>query len=453
MEFSTKIIKQIIPEAVFSGVAISSKPFTYLNIAVPTGEISKSIDKTRTLYFPVYENSVELQNWYEEDFDRRPYVEMLSIENPDWVFVLDATCKNIPVKRSVIVPNLYEAIEKLYRYVLLKVNPVVVGITGSVGKTTVAAMLESVMAAQLKCLRLYSKRITPLILWASVINFLDPGIRVVIIEMALYEKGHVKWLAENITPDISVILNIRRMHIGSAGRNERELLVEKSEVIKPASIAVLNYDEDLIRMRCMSLKLPEIHWFSIENTVSDLSIRHRNQGLFNVYLKDVYLCNVTLFVATRLSVFQALATLTVIRLLKLDLAAAASAISKFHGRENRLTQKTIEGLKVIFDGETSYPARLFELSSNFYDRSALLIAGLYFGKEDLDSICENMPSVLVNFDLVRIRIDLEMPQKLKDCIASYSKGNIEFTKNLTAGLDNYSVVFYHHGGFFKKCGY
>jgi len=348
MEFSTRLIKQIAPEAVFSGVAISNEPFTYLNCAVPTGELSNRIDTTRTLYFPVHEENVEVLNWYENDFDRRPHLDKLSSANPEWVFVLDDSCKNVSVKSAIIVPDVYELIEKLYRFVLRKVKPIVVGVTGSVGKTTAAAMLESGLGTQLKCLRLYSKRITPLVLWASIINFLDRSIRVVIVEIAIYEKGHVKWFSDNISLDISVILNVRRMHIGSAGADENEILHEKAEIVRKNSIAVLNYDDDLIRSHSIFLEHSRIQWFSIDELQDEFLVTHQGQGVFNVYVKGVYLFDVTLFLATELSVYQALVTFTVARLLNLNLVVVAGGVSKFSGREGRLIQKNIKGLRVFF---------------------------------------------------------------------------------------------------------
>ena len=92
----------------------------------------------------------------------------------------------------------------LARHYLKYINPVVIGITGSVGKTTTKNMLVSILG------RKYPIGFTPKnfnndIGVPKVILHLELGTKYFIAEIAMRQKGQIRQLSEIIHPDIGVI--------------------------------------------------------------------------------------------------------------------------------------------------------------------------------------------------------------------------------------------------------
>jgi UDP-N-acetylmuramyl pentapeptide synthase len=91
--------------------------------------------------------------------------------------------------RCVLVPNVAKFLERLHHHVIAVVAPVVLGVTGSVGKTTCVALFEDVFSQHGKTLRIYAKRITPLSLFEMVINQLEVEHRYIVMEYAMFHTG------------------------------------------------------------------------------------------------------------------------------------------------------------------------------------------------------------------------------------------------------------------------
>ncbi len=198
----------------------------------------------KKLYFASYAKNVELDGWYEREFDRHKYMP----KNLSWSYVVeDKTAVPNGVK-YIKVDSINTALESLFKFVLLTINPKVCAITGSVGKTTTAAMIEQAILTKFKCYRIYAKRITPLILFAKIINELKKDVSWIILEMAMYHRHHIPELVRLIPPDISVILNVKDIHIGIDNiRNQRDILKNKSKILIPSSVWVLNYSDRYLR--------------------------------------------------------------------------------------------------------------------------------------------------------------------------------------------------------------
>lgn len=127
----------------------------------------------------------------------------------------------------------------------------VVGITGSVGKTTTTQLVAAVLA---QC---WETRASPenynneIGLPLSVLR-LEPDVEWLAQEMAMYAVGEIKLLASIARPEVGVVTNVGPTHLERLGTIER-IALAKSELISSLplyGLAVLNGDDP--RVRAMS---------------------------------------------------------------------------------------------------------------------------------------------------------------------------------------------------------
>ena len=144
--------------------------FNYMRIIKENIEL----EKAKVLYFPIYLNKKDDQGgWYISDRDLRVYINNIIEKNPNATFVIEKPMLeqiSNPNAKLIIVNNIMESIDKLSNYYIKKVHPTTILVTGSVGKTSTVGLIEKVLKPNV--LRIYSKRITPIILKAKIINYL-----------------------------------------------------------------------------------------------------------------------------------------------------------------------------------------------------------------------------------------------------------------------------------------
>ena len=124
----------------------------------------------------------------------------------------------------------------------------VVGITGSVGKTTTkaitAAILGRAFLVQANPLNYNNEISVPLCLLE-----LRPGTERAVIEMGMYTRGEIAVLARWARPSIGIVLNVGPTHLERAGSLEAIALAKRElpEALPRDGVAILNADDDLVR--------------------------------------------------------------------------------------------------------------------------------------------------------------------------------------------------------------
>ena len=128
------------------------------------------------------------------------------------------------------VQNTLEAFQKLALFKRRKLNIPVVGITGSVGKTTTKEMMGEVLK-QLGKIKLTKLNFNNEIGVGTTILDTDLKDKILILEMGMRGKGQIENLSKFSEPDIAVITNIGSSHIGILGSKEN-ITYAKCEITK-----------------------------------------------------------------------------------------------------------------------------------------------------------------------------------------------------------------------------
>jgi UDP-N-acetylmuramoyl-tripeptide--D-alanyl-D-alanine ligase len=125
--------------------------------------------------------------------------------------------------------------------------PLVVGVTGSLAKTSTKEQTAEVLAARWQVLRNRANENNEIGLPLTLLR-LAPTDEVAVLEMGMYTPGDIRILAELARPSIGVVTAVRGSHLERAGsidaieRGKRELV----EALPAGGTAVLNGDDDRV---------------------------------------------------------------------------------------------------------------------------------------------------------------------------------------------------------------
>ena len=153
---------------------------------------------------------------------------------------------------GVVVDDAEQALQDLARWHLARVRRRgglrVVAITGSQGKTSAKDMLARVLSDAGPTVATYGSFNNELGLPLTVLRATGET-RFLVLEMGARGIGHLAALCEIATPDVSLVLNVGKAHLGEFG-SQAAIAVAKGEIVEaldPATgTAVLNADDPLV---------------------------------------------------------------------------------------------------------------------------------------------------------------------------------------------------------------
>jgi UDP-N-acetylmuramoyl-tripeptide--D-alanyl-D-alanine ligase len=123
----------------------------------------------------------------------------------------------------------------------------VIGITGSIGKTTTKEFTAALLAPRFKVLKSEGNYNNSLGLALTLLR-LGPGEDAAVLEMGMSAPGEIRALARIAPPDVAVITNVNPVHL-QFFRSLEDIALAKKEILdgaKPGATAVLNGDDPLV---------------------------------------------------------------------------------------------------------------------------------------------------------------------------------------------------------------
>ncbi|MFQ6100578.1 MAG: UDP-N-acetylmuramoyl-tripeptide--D-alanyl-D-alanine ligase [Anaerolineae bacterium] len=169
---------------------------------------------------------------------------------------LDMTdvARTLPVAWSLPVvlktADSLQALQRVAAFWRRQHEPRVVGITGSVGKTTTKELAAAVLARRYVTLKSEASYNNEIGLPLTLMHLTDEHERVVL-EMGMYDVGEISDLVRIAKPHVGVVTIIGPVHLERAGTIER-IVKAKTELVEalppaPEGVAILNYDDERVR--------------------------------------------------------------------------------------------------------------------------------------------------------------------------------------------------------------
>ncbi|MBN1179046.1 MAG: UDP-N-acetylmuramoyl-tripeptide--D-alanyl-D-alanine ligase, partial [Anaerolineae bacterium] len=144
------------------------------------------------------------------------------------------------------VSSTLDALQKLAAFWRRRHTPRVIGITGSVGKTTTKELAADVLAQRYRTLKSERSFNNEIGLPLTLLQLTAEHERVVL-EMGMYDVGEISQLARIALPHVGVVTIIGPVHLERAGSMDR-IVQAKTELVSalpaaPEGVAILNCDD------------------------------------------------------------------------------------------------------------------------------------------------------------------------------------------------------------------
>ena len=126
---------------------------------------------------------------------------------------------------------------------------VVIGITGSYGKTTMKEALAAILSIKFKIVKTPESVNTPVGISRLILSQLTVETEIFIVEMGAYQRGDIRALCEIAKPDIAVLTGINEAHL-ERFRSIENTIKGKFEIVENARVGglvVLNGDDARVK--------------------------------------------------------------------------------------------------------------------------------------------------------------------------------------------------------------
>jgi UDP-N-acetylmuramoyl-tripeptide--D-alanyl-D-alanine ligase len=146
---------------------------------------------------------------------------------------------------EVVVPDTWAALYALASHALRRVQPLVVGVTGSNGKTSTKEMVSAILAQHFNVLPTQGNLNTETGVPLTILS-LEPHHSALVLEMGLQHAGDIARLAAVARPVIGIVTNVGVVHMEFFDSRE-ELARAKGELVAALpeqGLAVLNADNE-----------------------------------------------------------------------------------------------------------------------------------------------------------------------------------------------------------------
>jgi UDP-N-acetylmuramoyl-tripeptide--D-alanyl-D-alanine ligase len=146
------------------------------------------------------------------------------------------------------VENTVTALQQIARFWRRKLDLRVIGVTGSVGKSTTKELVAEVLSQRYRTLKSPGNMNNEIGLPLSILR-LSSGYQRAVLEMGFYIPGEISFLCDIALPQVGVVTNIGTVHAERAGSQEN-IFLGKSELVQSLpedGVAILNFDDPWVR--------------------------------------------------------------------------------------------------------------------------------------------------------------------------------------------------------------
>lgn len=257
----------------------------------------------------------------------------------------------------ILVPDTLVALQQLGQYYLQKINPKVVAVTGSNGKTTTKDMVASVLATQFNVTKTHANFNNQIGVPITLLS-MEPNTEVVVVEMGMDHFGELDFSSQLVQPDVAVITMIGEAHIEFFGTRDK-IADAKMEIVhglKEDGTFIYNGDEPLLQERAQTIDQRQ-RTFGLQetNTLAASAIetsRATTSFKTNLWPETTF----TIPMMGAYNVNNAMAALLVADTFHIRANVAQQALAKFVPTENRTEWLTGQhGEAILSDVYNSNP--------------------------------------------------------------------------------------------------
>ena len=327
-------------------------------------------------FFGIKGNHVDGSIYYKEAFLNGASVCVLSK-----MYDLDLSKFN---DKTVLISNdVKKCLQDLAKYKRSLFKGTVIGITGSVGKTSTKNILSNILSKNFKVLKTNGNENSQVGLPLTILRLKDED--VMVLEMGMSRKKEMHNLSLIAQPDIAIITNVFDSHIANLGTKEN-ILKAKLEIIdgmKNGTLIVNNDNDMLSNLNEEINPLINVVTFGIKNK-SNVMANNITTGIETTF--DIDDINELKIKGSKNLIYNVLPAYIVSKLLGVSRGMIKKGINECHGEKHRLEIINLNNNVTIIDDayNASYDSVLvaLEYMKNFSGRKILVLGDiLELGKE------------------------------------------------------------------------
>ncbi|OUN74134.1 MULTISPECIES: UDP-N-acetylmuramoyl-tripeptide--D-alanyl-D-alanine ligase [unclassified Faecalibacterium] len=216
-----------------------------------------------------------------EHFDGHDFAARALEAGAAWV-VLNHPVEGVPEEKTILCPDSYQAMMQMGANYRAQFAPKVVGVTGSVGKTTTKEFCAVALSGLGQTIKTEGNQNNELGLPRTLFQ-IDGSTQYAVIEMGMNHAGEISRLSRCARPDVGVITCIGLSHIGNLGSQENicKAKLEICDGMPEGAPLVLNYDDPFLRKAELPAHVRPV-WYSMTSQEADVyasAIRQENDGM------------------------------------------------------------------------------------------------------------------------------------------------------------------------------
>ena len=184
-------------------------------------------------------------------------------------------CGDIP---AIIVEDPRIALGQIAQQECARIGMKVIGVTGSVGKSTTKEMISCVLEDSFKVAKTPANHNNDIGMPMAILA-MPEDTQVAVLEMGMNHFREIAYLSNIARPDVAVIINVGTMHIEHLGSREG-ILQAKMEILegmKPAGKAIFNGDDDMLWSRRKNASAVPLY-FGCDNSACQIRAEEVTMG-------------------------------------------------------------------------------------------------------------------------------------------------------------------------------
>lgn len=279
----------------------------------------------------------------------------------------------------ILVEDTLKALGDMARYVRIHSHSIVVGITGSVGKTSTKDMIYSVVSMKYTTLKTLGNFNNNIGLPLTILRYHNE--EAMVIEMGMNHLEEIDYLTRIALPDVAAITNVGTAHIGEVG-SRKKILQAKMEIVHGMNhgTLVVNKDNDLLStVQPDGFELKTIGVESVADLKAEDVILNEDMSSFKIHYQDKDY-DVRVYVPGLHFVYNALVAIQIGLLLDIPMEDCIEGVAHFELTKNRADMLTLAENVRVFDG--TYNANLdsmkasIDVLSQFEDRKIAVVGDM-----------------------------------------------------------------------------